>query len=67
MPAGAEQCGRPVGNDVLDQLQLAIVNEGLWTHPASMILSATHTDDDVDQTVSRYEAGLKQVRAEGLI
>ncbi len=67
VPDGVEQGGRPVTNDVLDQLQLAIVNEGLWTHPASMILSATHSDDDVDQTVERYEAGLKQVRSAGLI
>ena len=67
VPAGAEQGGRPVANEVLDELQLAIVNEGLWTHPASMILSSTHSDDDVDNTVSRYEAGLHAVRAAGLI
>lgn len=67
VPDGVEQGGRPVASDVLDQVQLAIVNEGLWTHPASMILSATHTDDDVDEAVSRYEAGLKQVRSAGLI
>jgi glutamate-1-semialdehyde 2,1-aminomutase len=67
VPVGAEQGGRPVTNDVLDQLELAIVNEGLWTHPASMILSATHSDDDIDQTVDRFGAGLRTVRAAGLI
>lgn len=67
VPAGAEQGGRPVTNDVLDQLELAIVNEGLWTHPASMILSATHSDEDIDQTVDRFGAGLRTVRAAGLI
>jgi glutamate-1-semialdehyde 2,1-aminomutase len=67
VPVGVEQGGRPVANDVLDQLQLAIINEGLWTHPASMILSATHSDRDIDETVNRYEAGLKSVRSVGLI
>lgn len=66
-PIGAEQGGRPVTNEVLDQLHLAIINEGLWTHPASFILSASHTDHDVDLTIQRYEAGLRQVRKAGLI
>ncbi len=67
VPSGVEQGGRPASNEVLDQLQLAIVNEGLWSHPASMILSATHSDDDIDNTVNRYEAGLRKVRSAGLI
>jgi hypothetical protein len=32
-----------------------------------MILSSTHSDDDIDNTVNRYEAGLKAVRAAGMI
>jgi glutamate-1-semialdehyde 2,1-aminomutase len=67
VPVGVEQGGRPVSSEVLDQLELAIINEGLWTHPASMILSASHSDADIDDTVSRYEAGLHSVRAAGLI
>lgn len=67
VPVGAEQGGRPVTNEVMDQLQLALVNEGLWSHPASMILSATHSDGDVDETVRRYEAGLREVREAGLL
>jgi glutamate-1-semialdehyde 2,1-aminomutase len=67
VPAGVEQGGRPVANEVLDQLQLAIVNEGLWTHPASLILSSTHSDSDIDETVNRYEAGLRAVRLAGMI
>ena len=67
VPVGVEQGGRPVANEVLDQLQLAIINEGLWTHPASMILSATHSDHDIDETVNKYEAGLQAVRSSGLI
>ena len=67
VPPGVEQGGRPVANEVLDQLQLAIVNEGLWTHPASLILSSTHSDSDIDETVNRYEAGLRAVRLAGMI
>lgn len=67
VPVDVEQGGRPVASEVLDQLQLAIVNKGLWSHPASMILSATHSDDDIDNTVDRYETGLREVRAAGLI
>ena len=67
VPAGAEQGGRPVASAVLDQLQLAIINEGLWTHPASMIMSATHSDSDIDETVDRYASGLREVRAAGMI
>jgi glutamate-1-semialdehyde 2,1-aminomutase len=66
-PAGTEQGGRPVTNEALDQLHIAIVNEGLWTHPASFILSATHTDRDIDLTVEKYRAGLREVRKAGLI
>ena len=32
-----------------------------------MILSASHSDADIDETVSGYEAGLHAVRAAGLI
>ena len=32
-----------------------------------MILSAAHTDDDVDRTVEAYEASLMQAREEGAI
>ncbi len=67
VPAGTEQGGRPVGNATIDELQLAIINEGLWTHPQSMILSATHTDKDIDQTVERYAAGLRDLRKAGTI
>lgn len=67
VPVDVEQGGRPVPNEVLDELQLAIVNQGVWTHPASMILSATHSDDDIDKTVNCYEAGLREVRTAGLI
>jgi glutamate-1-semialdehyde 2,1-aminomutase len=67
VPKGTEQGGRPVGNAVIDELHLAMVNEGVWSHPQSMIMSATHADKDVDQTVERYAAALKAVRKAGMI
>ena len=66
-PDTIEQGGRPVANAVLDHLHTAIINEGLWTNPASMILSSTHTDDDIDETVTRYSKGLQAVRKLGML
>ena len=66
-PAGTEQGGRPVTNAIMDELHLAMINEGLWAHPASMILSATHSDKDIDATVDRYAAALRSVRKSGAI
>jgi len=67
VPAGTEQGGRPITSEALDELHLALINEGLWTHPASFILSSTHSDKDIDATVEKYRAGLKEVRKVGLI
>ncbi len=67
VPKGTEQGGRPVANAVMDELHLAMINEGLWAHPASMILSSTHSDKDIDATVDRYAAALREVRKAGMI
>ena len=45
----------------------ALTNEGVWGGPTSFILSATHTEEDIDQTLERYETALQQVRNEGAI
>ncbi len=55
------------GKTVFDLLQLAMVNEGLWAYPTWPILSATHTDKDVDQALEKYEAAFREVRKAGLI
>jgi glutamate-1-semialdehyde 2,1-aminomutase len=52
---------------VMALLGRAVVNEGIWSSPSSFILSATHTEADVDQTVAAYESALGQVRTEGAI
>ncbi len=67
VPKGTEQGGRPVGNAVVDELHLALINEGVWSHPQSLILSATHTDKEIDMTVDRYAAALREVRKAGSI
>ncbi len=55
------------GNDVTNLLSRALINEGVWGGPTSFILSYTHTEQDIDQTLERYERALQQVRAEGAI
>jgi glutamate-1-semialdehyde 2,1-aminomutase len=54
-------------NDTTALLAEALVNEGVWGGPTSFILSATHSEDDIDQTLERYERALQSVRAEGAI
>lgn len=66
-PANTEMGGRPIASETLDLLHLALINEGVWSHPASFILSATHTDKEIDETAKAYEAALAAVRAEGKI
>ncbi len=55
------------GDESIALLGRALTNEGVWGGPTSFILSATHAEDDIDQTLERYEAALQQVRAEGAI
>jgi glutamate-1-semialdehyde 2,1-aminomutase len=45
----------------------ALTNEGVWGGPTSFILSSTHTEQDIDTTLERYEAALQSVRSEGAI
>ena len=44
---------------------MPLINEGVWGGPTSFILSATHTERDIDTTLERYENALQAVRAEG--
>ena len=48
-------------------LHRALINVGVWGNPASFILSATHSEEDIDTTLARYEEALRQVRSEGAI
>lgn len=56
-----------VGDDTTALLAQALVNEGVWGGPTSFILSATHTEEDIDDTLERYERALQSVRSEGAI
>lgn len=56
-----------VGDDTTALLAQALVNEGVWGGPTSFILSATHTEADIDLTLDRYERALQSVRSEGAI
>ena len=65
--AGEQAMMTAAGNDATHLLNQATINEGIWGNPTSFILSATHTDADVDLTLEKYETALGQVRAEGKI
>jgi glutamate-1-semialdehyde 2,1-aminomutase len=56
-----------VGGETTALLARATVNEGIWGGPTSFILSATHSADDIDLTLERYETALQAVRAEGAV
>ena len=66
-PADAPGSASGVRPDAIPQLQMALVNEGLWTTPLKFFLSAVHTPDEIDETVARYEAALSEVRKTGAI
>ena len=61
------QAASGVRPDAIPQLQMALVNEGLWTTPLKFFLSAVHTPDEIDETVARYETALSEVRKTGAI
>jgi len=56
-----------VGDDTTALLAQATVNEGIWGGPTSFILSSTHTEQDIDETLESYERALQSVRSEGAI
>ena len=63
--AGAGRMG--ISADAQSLLQQALINEGVWGGANMMILSAVHTDEDIDRTVQAYEAALTQARDEGAL
>ena len=54
-------------SNVMGLFDRALVNEGIWASPSQFILSASHADADVDQTLVAYEEALSHLRAEGAI
>ena len=65
--AGEQAMMTSAGNDATHLLNQATINEGIWGNPTSFILSATHSEADVDLSLEKYETALGQVRAEGKI
>ena len=59
--------GKRVSGDTLDQLQMEFINQGVWSSPVAFILSSTHQDGDIDFTVDKFEAALREVRKTGAI
>ena len=56
-----------VSNDVDALLGRALTNEGVWGGPTGYILSATHTEEDINNTLDKFERAIAQVRDEGAI
>ena len=52
---------------VIEHLQRAFINEGLWGSPLSLVLSATHTKQDIETTLEKYRTALINLRDEGAI
>ncbi len=65
--AGEQAMMTMTDDDTVDLLRRALVNEGVWGGPTSFILSATHTEQDIETTLESYENALRAVRAEGAI
>ena len=64
---GSQAMMTGTGDQAANLLGRALTNEGVWASPTSFILSATHSEADVDATLERYEESLRQVRSEGAI
>lgn len=65
--AGEQAMMTMTDDDTVDLFRRALVNEGIWGGPTSFILSATHTEQDIEATLESYENALRAVRAEGAI
>ena len=66
-PAEADPDGSQVSGDIVAQLQMEYINQGVWSSPVAYILSSTHQDSDIDFTVDKFEAALQEVRKTGAI
>ena len=58
------RAGAGYSGNVIPTLDQALLNEGVYGRATQWALSATHTEELVDQTVSAFERALMQVRSE---
>ena len=66
-PAEADPNGSQVSGATVDQLQMEFINQGVWSSPVAFILSSSHQDSEIDFTVDKFEAALREVRKTGAI
>ena len=66
-PAETDPNGSQVSGVVMDQRQMEFINQGVWSSPSAFILTSTHEDSDLDFTVDKFEAALREVRKTGAI
>ena len=62
-----EPSGAPYSGQVRNILDQGMVNNGIYCQTSSFILSAVHTEEDVDRTIDAFDTTLAQARAQGTI
>ncbi len=62
-----EASGTPYTGAVHSILDQGMINNGIYCFVGSFILSATHTEEDVNRTIDAFETTLKQAREQGTI
>jgi glutamate-1-semialdehyde 2,1-aminomutase len=62
-----EASGTPYSGAVHSVLDQGMINNGIYCFVGSFILSATHSEQDVDRTIDVFETTLRQAREEGTI
>ncbi len=62
-----EASGTPYSGAVHSVLDQGMINNGIYCFVGNFILSATHSEQDVDRTIDVFETTLRQAREEGTI
>ena len=62
-----EAAGNPYPAQVRAVLDQGMINNGIYCQTSSFILSATHSEQDVDRTIDAFETTLRQAREQGTI
>ncbi len=62
-----EAAGNPYPAGVRAVLDQGMINNGIYCQTSSFILSATHSEQDVDRTIDAFETTLRQAREQGTI
>ena len=62
-----EGTGSPYSGETRSILDQGMINNGIYCQTASFILSATHSEEDIDRTIEAFDTTLEQARTQGTI